>query len=224
MATDHATQPTPHPPKAGDAREDQTPFETPAKPANDDAALLAQMAGCSEKAAASLLQEHGTLNAVVNTPAHLLALKPRQIAAVHFYQTVAVRLAQVQISTAPVLGSWSKLLDYLNTCHAHAANERFHVLFLDKKNHLIRDEIMGNGTVDHVPVYPREVMKRALELNASAIILAHNHPSGDPTPSQADIEMTRRLISAGEPLGVVVHDHVVVGKGRHQSFRSLGLI
>ena len=107
---------------------------------------------------------------------------------------------------------------------AHNPTEQFRILFLDRKNHLIADEVQQKGTIDHTPVYPREVVKRALELNASALILVHNHPSGDPTPSGADIEMTKQIVETAKPLGIEVHDHLVVGKGRHASFRTLGLI
>ncbi|MBO6905120.1 MAG: DNA repair protein RadC, partial [Parvibaculum sp.] len=123
-----------------------------------------------------------------------------------------------------VIGSWNALLDYCATSMAHNATEQFRILFLDRKNVLIADEVQQKGTVDHTPVYPREVVKRALELNASALILVHNHPSGDPTPSNADVEMTRQIVDTAKPLGIEVHDHLVVGKGRHASFRSLGLI
>jgi DNA repair protein RadC len=136
----------------------------------------------------------------------------------------ALRMTQKELLNRPVLSSWAKLLDYCSGAMAHEKQEQFRLLFLDRKNNLIADEVQQKGTVDHTPVYPREVMKRALELSASAVILVHNHPSGDPSPSQADIEMTKRLIAAGEPLGIAVHDHVVIGKGRNASFRSLGLI
>ena len=122
------------------------------------------------------------------------------------------------------LSSWSALLDYVRAAMAFADKEQFRILFLDKKNQLIADEVQQEGTVDHTPVYPREVIKRALELSASAIILVHNHPSGDPTPSTADIDMTRRIMDAGEKLGVTVHDHIIVGRNGHASFKGLRLI
>jgi DNA repair protein RadC len=115
-------------------------------------------------------------------------------------------------------------MDYCRIAMAHRETEQFRILFLDRKNVLIADEEAGRGTVDHVPVYPREVVKRALELNASALILVHNHPSGDPTPSQADIAMTGRIAEACKAVGIALHDHIVVGKERDASFRSLGLI
>jgi DNA repair protein RadC len=124
----------------------------------------------------------------------------------------------------PVLSSWDTLLDYCHTAMAHRETEQFRILFLDRKNVLIADEEQARGTVDHVPVYPREVVKRALELNASALILVHNHPSGDPTPSQADITITHQIKDAAEVLGLVLHDHLIIGKSREVSFRALGYL
>ena len=135
-----------------------------------------------------------------------------------------LRLIKGEISQRALLSSWSAGLDYCRAAMAFAEREQFRILFLDKKNGLIADEVQGIGTVDHTPVYPREVMKRALELGASAIILVHNHPSGDPTPSAADIDMTRRLIEAGDKLAVKVHDHIIIGRNGHASFRTLKLI
>ena len=123
-----------------------------------------------------------------------------------------------------VIGSWDKLIDYCKANIAHGTIEEFHLLFLNRKNELIRHERQQRGTIDHTPVYPREVVKRALELNASALILVHNHPSGDPTPSKADIAVTRDIVNAGKALGVTVHDHVIIGRGRHASLRDLGLL
>ena len=134
------------------------------------------------------------------------------------------RVLREEIRERPVIGSWTALLDYLQVALAHEPIEQFRVLFLDRKNVLIGDEAQGAGTVDHVPVYPREVAKRALELNASAIILVHNHPSGDPTPSKQDIEMTGQIDRACRALGITVHDHVVIGKGKDASFKTLGLL
>ena len=127
------------------------------------------------------------------------------------------------LSQNPVIGSWQALMDYC-AFSVRGPIERFHVLYLDRKNRLISDERMGIGTVDHVPVYPREVVRRALDVNASALILVHNHPSGDPTPSMADVEMTKKIVDAGQRLGIAVHDHVIVGRKGHFSFRSNGLI
>lgn len=134
------------------------------------------------------------------------------------------RMAKGAVGKRPVLSSWSSVLDYCRMAMAFAEREQFRILFLDKKNILIADEVQQTGTVDHTPVYPREVMRRALELSASAIILVHNHPSGDPTPSGADMRMTRELVDIAKPLGVAIHDHIIVGRDGHASFRSLGLI
>jgi DNA repair protein RadC len=122
-----------------------------------------------------------------------------------------------------VISSWTALLSYVRVALADQPREQFRVLFLDKKNQLIADEVMNEGTVDHAPVYPREVMRRALELSASSLILVHNHPSGDPTPSQPDIEMTRQIIEAGKALRITLHDHLVVGRDGVASFKALGL-
>ncbi len=139
-------------------------------------------------------------------------------------QEAALRLGRESIGARSVISSWSALLSYVRVALSHEPREQFRVLFLDKKNQLIMDETMNQGTVDHAPVYPREIMRRALELASSAVILVHNHPSGDPTPSPADIDMTRRVIEAGRPLNVSVHDHLVVGRQGVTSFKSLGLI
>lgn len=135
----------------------------------------------------------------------------------------ALRLGRETVAKRPVISSWSALLAYVKTALAHESREQFRVLFLDRKNQLVADEVMGHGTVDHAPVYPREVVRRALELSASAIILVHNHPSGDPTPSQADIDMTRQVVDAGRTLRIAVHDHLVVGRDGVASFKALGL-
>ncbi len=135
-----------------------------------------------------------------------------------------LRLAKAEIRPRTLLSSWTAVLDYCRAAMAFAEREQFRILFLDKKNGLIADEVQGEGTVDHTPVYPREVLKRALELAASAIILVHNHPSGDPTPSAADIDMTRRLIEAGDKLSIKVHDHIIIGRNGHASFRTLKLM
>jgi DNA repair protein RadC len=136
----------------------------------------------------------------------------------------AGRLARGQVRKRPVLSSWSNVIDYCRTTMAFAEKEQFRVLFLDKRNQLIVDELQQTGTVDHTPVYPREVVKRALELSATALILVHNHPSGDPTPSHADIEMTRTIIEVAKPLGITVHDHIIVGRDGHASFKGLKLV
>ena len=134
-----------------------------------------------------------------------------------------LRTAREKVARRPVISSWSALLAYVKTALAHEAREQFRVLFLDNKNQLIADEVLNRGTVDHAPVYPREIMRRALELSASAVILVHNHPSGDPTPSGADIDMTRQVVEAGRSLKISVHDHLVVGREGVASFKALGL-
>ncbi len=139
-------------------------------------------------------------------------------------QAAAIRLAREQVMNQPVISSWQKLLDYCRASLAFAKTEEFRVLFLDRKNVLIADEMQQTGTVDHTPVYPREVVKRALELGASSIIMVHNHPSGDPTPSKGDIEMTTEVREACEKLGISLHDHLIIGKSGHASFKSLGLL
>ena len=139
-------------------------------------------------------------------------------------RTAALRMLHGKIKDRPALSSWAAVVDYLRATMAFEPREQFRVLFLDKRNHLIADELHQHGTIDHTPVYPREVVKRAIELSASAILLAHNHPSGDPTPSHADIEMTKVIIGACQTLGIAVHDHVVVGKNGHASFKALGLM
>ena len=137
-------------------------------------------------------------------------------------QACALRMAQQEVTKREVIGSWKKLLDYLRMAMAEEKTEQFRLLFLDNKNALIADEEQQRGTVNHTPVYPREVVKRALELGASAIILVHNHPSGDPTPSQDDIAMTKEVAAAADKLGISVHDHIIIGRKGHASLRSLG--
>jgi DNA repair protein RadC len=136
----------------------------------------------------------------------------------------AKRLAKGKVIGRPALSSWAALLDYCMAAMARSQNEEFRVLFLDRKNVLVADEVQSRGTVDHAPVYPREIVRRALEHGASAIILVHNHPSGDPTPSRADIDMTRDIAAAAKALKIAVHDHLVIGRGGHASFKSLGLL
>ncbi|WP_244509841.1 DNA repair protein RadC [Rhizobium sp. AC27/96] len=178
--------------------------------------------------AKALLARFGTLGGVFGAPVGLLteisgvgdavALDLKLIA------SVAQRMLKSELTGKPVLSSWKALIDYCHTAMAHEAREQFRLLFLDKRNALIADEIQGLGTVDHTPVYPREVVKRALELSSTAVILVHNHPSGDPTPSRADIEMTKTIIDTAKPLGITVHDHIIIGKNGHVSFRALRLI
>jgi DNA repair protein RadC len=139
-------------------------------------------------------------------------------------EAAARRLAKGAVAKRPVLSSWGAVLDYCRTAMAFSEKEQFRLLFLDKRNALIADEVQQSGTVDHTPVYPREVVKRALELSASAVILVHNHPSGDPTPSSTDIKMTRDIIEVAKPLGITVHDHIIVGREGHASLKGLRLI
>jgi len=139
-------------------------------------------------------------------------------------EAAAHRMVRARVMQKPVISGWEAVLDYCHTTMAHRETEQFRVLFLDRKNVLIADEEQAHGTVDHVPVYPREVVKRALELNASALILVHNHPSGDPTPSEADISMTRAVEDAAKALGLTLHDHLIVGKSTELSFRSAGYL
>jgi len=139
-------------------------------------------------------------------------------------QAAAQRLARDEILDQPVLANWNKLLAYCRTAMGREKNEQFRVLFLNRRNVLIADEVQQKGTVDHTPVYPREVIKRALELGATAIIMAHNHPSGDPKPSKADIEMTKEVAAAGERLGIQLHDHLIMTRSGHASFKEMGLL
>jgi DNA repair protein RadC len=178
--------------------------------------------------AKSLLKRFGSFAAVMAaTPAQLQAIKGMGEVAAAMIKTVqaaALHMTQEQLREREVIGSWKKLLDYCRMAMAEEANEQFRLLFLDNKNGLIADEVQQRGTVNHTPVYPREVVKRALELGAAAIIMVHNHPSGDPTPSADDIAMTREVAEAAEKLGIALHDHVVIGRKGHVSLRSRGLI
>jgi DNA repair protein RadC len=146
------------------------------------------------------------------------------VAQLKIIEAAALRLSKTRVIGRPALSSWAALIDYCAAAMARSLTEEFRVLFLDRKNVLVADEVQSTGTIDHTPVYPREIVKRALELGASAIILVHNHPSGDPTPSRADIEMTRDVVGAAKTLKITVHDHVIVGRSGHASFKSLGLL
>jgi DNA repair protein RadC len=139
-------------------------------------------------------------------------------------QAAVERAARIEAKRKPVVGSWTKLIDYCRVTLQHETREQFRVLFLDVKNHILADEVLGEGTLDHAPVYPREVVRRALELRAASMILVHNHPSGDPTPSRADAEITREIVAAADTLGVKVHDHLVIGRHGAASLRQLGLM
>ncbi|WP_416799210.1 RadC family protein [Ciceribacter azotifigens] len=178
--------------------------------------------------AKALIGRFGTLAGVLGAPPALLqevkgigetvALDLKLIA------TTAQRMLRSELKERHVLSSWSSVIDYCHAAMAYETTEQFRILFLDKRNALIADEVQGRGTIDHTPVYPREVVKRALELSATAIILVHNHPSGDPTPSRADIDMTKTIIDTAKPLGITVHDHIIIGRQGHASFRGLRLI
>jgi DNA repair protein RadC len=178
--------------------------------------------------AKQLITKFGSFGEVVAAPERLLAevkgLGDAAITDLKIVQAAASRLARGAAKKRTVLSSWSAVLDYCRTAMAFADKEQLRILFLDKRNQLIADEVQQTGTVDHTPVYPREIVKRALELSATAIILVHNHPSGDPTPSQADIQMTHTIIEVAKPLGVAVHDHIIVGKEGHASLKGLRLI
>ena len=177
--------------------------------------------------AKQLLARFGTFAEVMSAePERLMEVKgvgeavATELKIVH---AAAMRLLRGQVINRPVLNTWTNILEYIRAAMAFHDTEQFRILFLDKKNQLIADEVQQVGTIDHTPVYPREVVKRALELGASAIVMVHNHPSGDPTPSLADIDTTKRIVDAGQRLGVAVHDHVIVGRKGHFSFRAKGL-
>ncbi|WP_108396412.1 RadC family protein [Devosia submarina] len=178
--------------------------------------------------AKALLKEFGSFSAVfAASPERLKSIKglgPTSVTSLKVIQATAARFARDGINfDKPILSSWTQLIDYCTAQMAYDSIENLRVLFLDKKNRLIADEVQQTGTVDHTPVYPREVIKRALELSATAIILVHNHPSGDPSPSSADVRMTREIADIGKSLGITLHDHLVIGKSGHASLRSLKL-
>ncbi|MDP2520508.1 RadC family protein [Shimia thalassica] len=176
----------------------------------------------------TLLDAFGDFNRVLSAPAlrlkEIKGVGDAVIQELKIVEAAAHRLARSRVLQRHVLSSWDALLDYCHTTMAHRETEHFRVLFLDRKNVLIADEEQARGTVDHVPVYPREVVKRALEINSSALILVHNHPSGDPTPSQSDIDMTQQVEQAALTLGITLHDHLIIGKSRELSFRAEGLL
>ncbi|MDB6181112.1 RadC family protein [Paracoccus fistulariae] len=175
-----------------------------------------------------LIEAFGDFNRVLAAPpARLQQVKgagPAVVQELKIVEAAAQRMARAKVLHRPALSGWQDLLDYCHTSMAHREIEQFRVLYLDRKNVLIADEEQARGTVDHVPVYPREIIRRALELNASALILVHNHPSGDPTPSDSDITMTARITQAADCMGITVHDHLIIGKSRELSFRSEGLL
>ena len=177
--------------------------------------------------AGRLLDRFGTLGDILVADAAHLGEFDIDSAALVLFRAVREtgrRLAERKVKDMPVLTNWQQLVDYCHTALAHEKTEQFRILFLDRKNVLIADELQQRGTIDHTPVYPREVVKRALAFNAAALILVHNHPSGDPKPSREDIEMTRAVKAAAAVLGIAIHDHLVIGRKGHASFRSLGLL
>jgi len=200
---------------------------------DDDIDLLAGLIGRSlrppaaRNAAASLIEAFGGLAGVAAADEAALrrgGLAKAAVADLGRVRALGIAMAREEACQRPVLSSWSALVAYLRAALAHAPREQFRTLYLDKRNILIRAEWRADGTVDHAPVYPREVVRRALELSASALILVHNHPSGDPTPSRADIDMTRKIIDAARVFDIEVHDHVIVGREGTKSLRALGLM
>ena len=175
-----------------------------------------------------LLARFGSFAEVVAAAPERLAeidgLGAAAVAEIKIVEAAALRLLKVKARDLPVLGSFSELIDYCRAAMARAEREEFRILFLNKRNMVIADEVQGRGTIDHTPVYPREVVRRALELGASAIILAHNHPSGDCTPSTADIRMTQEIVATAKSMGIAVHDHIIVGRDGHASFKGMRLI
>lgn len=184
--------------------------------------------GDTKPIAKRLLAAFGNFSEVINAPPQRLleveGVGERAVDELKLIRAAASRLVRREITSKPALSSWSSVLDYLRIAQGFDTVEQFRILFLDKKNNLIADEVQGRGTIDHTPVYVREVVKRALELSATALILVHNHPSGDPTPSRADIDMTKLIVEAAKPLGISIHDHIIVGREGHASLRALRLI
>ena len=178
--------------------------------------------------AKTLLKKFGSFAEVVHAPEKLLreidGIGDASVTQLKLLAAAAGRIAKGEIKRSVALSSWDDVVSYCRTGMAFADKEQFRILFLDKRNQLIADEVQQTGTVDHTPVYPREVIKRALELSATALILVHNHPSGDPSPSQADIQMTKAIIAIASPLGISLHDHIIVGKGGHASLKGMRLI
>ena len=178
--------------------------------------------------AKALLKKFGSFAEVIHAPVARLreveGIGEASINQIKLLAAAASRVAKGEIKRSIALSSWNDVIDYCRTGMAFADKEQFRLLFLDKRNQLIADEVQQTGTVDHTPVYPREVIKRALELSATALILVHNHPSGDPTPSQADIQMTKAIVDIATPLGISVHDHIIVGKNGHASLKGMRLI
>ena len=178
--------------------------------------------------AKDLLRRFGSFAEVLAAPPALLSevdgVGESVVTDLKIVEAAARRFARGAVARRPVLSSWTSVIDYCRTAMAFSEKEQFRLLFLDRRNALIADEVQQSGTIDHTPVYPREVVKRALELSASAVILVHNHPSGDQTPSSADIKMTREIVDVAKPLGIVVHDHIIVGREGHASLKGLKLM
>ena len=190
--------------------------------------FTAKAQGDVKPLAKTLIKTFGSFAEVIHAPETRLrevkGVGDRTVTELKLIAAAASRIAKGQLQQRTMLSSWDAVIAYCRTSMAFADKEQFRLLFLDKRNQLISDEVQQIGTVDHTPVYPREVIKRALELSATAIILVHNHPSGDPTPSQADIHMTKAIIDIAGPLGISVHDHIIVGKNGHASLKGLRLI
>ena len=191
--------------------------------------LFRSLPRCDVKPVAHrLLQTFGDFNRILSAPVERLTAVRGvgQMVAVDLkiVEAAAHRLSRARVLKQQVISSWSALLDYCHTSMSHLETEQFRVLFLDRKNVLIADQEQARGTVDHVPVYPREILKRALELNASALILVHNHPSGGPNPSEADLAMTRQIETAAQSLSITIHDHLIIGRSSEFSFRSAGYL
>jgi DNA repair protein RadC len=178
--------------------------------------------------AKTLLQTFGSLpELMAATPEELMrvdGISENTATAIKSVEAVATRMMKQEIAKKPLLNNWTRLMDYCHATMAHEKKEHFRIIFLNKKNELIADEIQGTGTVDHTPAYPREIMKRSLELGATAIILMHNHPSGDPKPSAADIDMTHQIIRAAEPFNITVHDHIIISRNGYTSMKNQGLM
>lgn len=190
--------------------------------------FLAIPRGDAKPLAKSLLQKFGSLAALLKAEQGLILETPGVglgvLHAIQLTQVIMGKVLKQEMMSKPVLASWQSVLDYCHATMAHDQREIVRLLFLDRKNQVIADEVQQTGTVDHAPLYPREVVKRALDLGASALIIVHNHPSGDPTPSRGDIEMTLKVQQAASSLGIEVHDHLIIGKGRHSSLKSMGLM
>ncbi len=178
--------------------------------------------------AKQLMKEFGSFSEVINAPeASLKKIKgvgDAVITELKLVKAAALRMMQTEITSKPILNSWRAMIGYVSAAMAHEQREQFRIIFLDKGNKIITDEIQSEGTIDHTPVYTREVVKRALEVGATAIILVHNHPSGDPTPSKADVRMTLEIIAALQNINIIVHDHIIVGRQGHASLKQLELI